>query len=227
MAGDRSFARASAAIAVLLAACGGPTPSSVPDASAAPSGAAPSVVPSASTSALATPGTPYSGADVLAAMRESRRPGGVPDELETDAVATTIAEQLWTWDGMPWATWNVGGACGPETCSLDVAGSPAGDPGTDLYTFDVDRGSGAVTLAGTDLHGHPPDLEARLDAAARGALDAARLEGLALVGVRWLPPPETDRYWLAYRSGGEEGSPGLDVVVDLATGEVRETDPGG
>jgi hypothetical protein len=187
---------------------------------------APSVAPSASTTRLASPGTPYTAADVLAAMRDSRRPGGVPDELETDALAAAIAEQLWTWDGEPWATWTVGGACGPDTCSVDVAGAPPGEAGTDLYSFEVDRGSGTLTPAGTDLHGYPPDLEARLDAVARRALDAARLEGLALVGLRWLPPPETDRYWLAYRSGGEEGSPRLDVIVDLATGDVLEVDSG-
>jgi hypothetical protein len=226
MAGHRWLARAGAASVLVVAACGGPAPSSAPDASVGPSDAAPSSVPSDSASTLATPGTPYSAADVLATMRDSRRPGGVPDELETDAVAAAVAEQLWTWDGEPWATWTAAGACGPDTCSLDVAGSPPGDAGTDLYSFEIDPSSGAVTLAGTDLHGHPPDLDARLDAVARGALDADRLEGLSLVGVRWRPPPETDRYWLAYRSGGEEGSPRLDVIVDLASGDVIEADAG-
>lgn len=226
MAGHRWLARASAASIVLVAACGGPTPSSAPDGSAEPSRAAPSAAPSGSTSTLATPGTPYTAADVLAAMRDSRRPGGVPDQLETDALAGAIAEQLWTWDGEPWATWSIGGACGPDACTLDVAGSPPGDAGTDLYTFELDVGSVTVALAGTDLHGYPPDLEARLDAVARGAIDAERLAGLSLVGVRWLPPPETDHYWLAYRSGGEEGSPRLDVMVDLASGDVIEARSG-
>lgn len=226
MAGHRWLARTGAASVLVVAACGGPAPSSAPDASAATASAAPSVAPSVSAGTLATPGTPYGAEDVLAAMRDSRRPGGVPDELETDAVAAAVAEQLWTWDGEQWATWTAGGSCGPGTCSLDVAGSPPGDAGTDLYTFEIDRGSGAVTLAGTDLHGHPPDLDARLDAVARGALDPDRLAGLSLVGVRWLPPPETDRYWLAYRTGGEEGSPRLDVIVDLASGDVFEVEPG-
>jgi hypothetical protein len=155
-------------------------------------------------------------------MRDSRRPGGVPDELETDAVATAVAAELWTWDGAPWQTWAVGGACGPDTCSLDVAGTPAGGAGTDLYSFSIGLDREAVTLVATDLHGYPAALEAELDAAARGVLAATDLEGLRLVAARWLPPPETDRYWLAYRTGGEEGSPRLDVLLDLASGEVLE-----
>jgi hypothetical protein len=159
-------------------------------------------------------------------MRDSRRPGGVPDQLETHAVAAAVAAQLWTWDGEPWGILSVGGACGSDACSLDVAGSTDGTAGTDLYSFAVEPGSGAVSLVDADLHAHPADLEAEMDAAARAALDEAQLEGLALVGARWLPPPETDRYWLAYRSGGEEGAPMLEVLLDLASGEVLRIEDG-
>jgi len=219
-------------VAALLAGCGAEAPPQSSDASpTSTTGHSPaaSVMPGSGGSAapgesLARPGTPYSPAEVLAAMRDSRRPGGVPDELETDAVASAVAAELWTWDGDPWLSWSAGGACGPQMCSLDVAGSPASAAGTDLYTFVIDAGSGAVTLASTDLHGHPTRLEARLHAIARRELEAADLDGLSLVGTRWLPPPDTDRYWLAYRSGGEEGAPRLDVLVDLASGEVLEID---
>jgi hypothetical protein len=227
MAGHRWPALAGATSVVLLAACGGPVPSAAPLASVDASRAAPSGAPSGATGSLATPGTPYAADDVLAAMRDSRRPGGVPDELETDALAEEVAAALWTWNGEPWTSWSIAGSCGPESCTLDVAGSPADGAGTDLYSFDVSRDAGAVSLAGTDLHGYPPDLEARLDAAARQSLAAASLEGLSLVSVRWLPPPETDRYWLVYRSGGEEGAPRLDALLDLATGEIIEVDAGG
>jgi hypothetical protein len=227
MAGHRWLALAGATCVVLLSACGGPMPSAAPDASVEASRAAPSGAPSGAAGTLATPGTPYTAGDVLAAMRDSRRPGGVPDELETDALAGEVAAELWTWDGEPWTSWSVAGSCGVESCTLDVAGSAANGAGTDLYSFDVFRETGAVALASTDLHGYPPALEARLDAVARGSLDAASLEGLSLVGVRWLPPPETDRYWLAYRSGGEEGAPRLDALLDLATGEIIEVDTGG
>lgn len=224
MARHARLSVAGAAILAVLAGCGGPAPTVTVSPSADPSRPPPSTVATASSGTFATPGTPYIAADLLAAMRDSRRPGGVPDELETDAVAGAIAERLWTWDGQPWATWTVAGSCGPASCSLDVAGDAPDGAGTDLYTFSIERSTGVVDVAGTDLHGYPPGLEARLDAIARGALDAADLEGLTLVGARWLPPPETDRYWLAYRSGGEEGAPRLDVVVDLATGAVSVVD---
>jgi hypothetical protein len=212
-------------MALLLAGCravGGPG-----TAPASPSAGAPSVEASIPASAgaaipLAQPGTPYGAADLLQAMRDSRRPGGVPDELETREIAAAIAAQAWTWDGEPWETLSLGGACGPDGCNLDLAGAPTGEEGTDLYSFSVDPGAGAVQLLATDLHGHPAALQTMLDAAARATLGSDRLEGLELVASRWLPPPDTDRYWLAYRSGGEEGSPGLDVLLDAASGEVLE-----
>ena len=217
--------------ALLLSACAvDATPlastAGEPSAPAASISAAPMSGAPSRAATLAIPGRPYDADDLLAAMRDSRRPGGIPDELETDAVASALAEQLWTWDGEAWEILSVGGACGPEACNLDVAGSTEGMAGTDLYSFAIDPESGAVSLAGTDLHAHPTELEAELDAAARAALDAAELEGLALVGARWLPPPETDRYWLAYRSGGEEGAPSLEVLLDLASGEVLEVERG-
>jgi hypothetical protein len=216
-------------LTLLLVACGTdarPSGSfSSLEPSTRPSASAPSAEPSVG-GTLASPDRPYVADDLLAAMRDSRRPGGVPDELETDTVAGAVAEMLWTWDGAPWEILAVSGACGPETCSLDVAGATAGG-GTDLYSFGVDAASGAVELLGTDLHGHPPALDAELDAAARAALDAEDLDGLALVGARWLPPPETDRYWLAYRSGGEVGAPGLEVLIDLASGEVLRAEEAG
>ena len=229
MARRRWFVRSGALTLFLLAACTSQPPSSAPGSvapSLAPITTAPASGAPSPDGTLASPGTPYDATEVLAAMRDSRRPGGVPDELETDAVAAALAAALWTWDGQQWASWSVGGSCGPETCSLDVAGSPSTGAGTDLYSFVVDRVGGGVMLSSTDLHGHPPGLDARLDAIARGALEPAALDGLRLVSGRWLPPPDTDRYWLAYRSGGEEGAPRLDVLVDLASGKVLEVDDG-
>ncbi|HEX6128804.1 MAG TPA: hypothetical protein VF071_07280 [Candidatus Limnocylindria bacterium] len=220
-----------AASLLLLAACraaGTPVASPVPVVSVPP--ASPAGSETAAPTAprpVAQPGTPYAATDLLAAMRDSRRPGGVPDELETEAIAGAIAERAWTWDGEPWESLSVGAACGPDACSLDLAGTPAGGAGTDLYSFAIDTASGAVELLSTDLHGYPADLEEELDAATRAVMDPDELDGLALVGARWLAPPDTGRYWLAYRSGGEEGSPGIDVLLDLTSGEVLEVaDPG-
>lgn len=217
-------------VAAALTACArGEPPGSAPPVAQSPD---PTATPAESRShpeaTLASPGTPYDATAILAAMRDSRRPGGVPDQLETEELAAAIAEQTWTWDGAEWESISIGAACGGGgECSLDLAGSPSGGAGTDLYSFSIDPAAGTVNLVSSDLHGHPAGLEAELDAAARDALQDDRLQGLALVGARWLPPPDTDRYWLAYRSGGEEGAPLLDVLLDLATGEVLEVTPGG
>ena len=152
-------------------------------------------------------------------MRDSRRPGGVPDQLETTPIATAVADQLWTWSGQPWTSISIGGSCGPERCSLDVAGMTAEAAGEDLYQLEI--AGGVVTLVGSQLGGYPPSLESELDAIARSDV-GDRLEGLILQSARWLPPPDLGRFVLAYRSGGEERSPALDVTVDLRTGEVVE-----
>jgi hypothetical protein len=162
---------------------------------------------------LSTPDRPYDVDAILQAMADSRRPDGVPDELQNRQVAASVAHAAWTWDGAPWEALAVSGSCGPELCSLELVGT---------------NGDGAgVELVAADLHAYPRDLEADLDAAARAALDPERLEGLALVSARWLPPPDRDRYLLAYRSGGEEGAPRLDILLDLATGEVIDVMEGG
>lgn len=216
------------AIALAVGACtrGTPPLSAPPDQQSRAPTATAAASPSHGEVMLASPGTPYDATAILAAMRESRRPGGVPDQLETEELAAAIAELTWTWDGAAWESISVGAACGGTACSLDLAGTPTGGAGTDLYSFSIDPAVGSVELVSSDLHGHPASLEAELDAAARGALAEDRLDGLALVGARWLPPPDTDRYWLAYRSGGEEGAPLLDVLLDVSTGEVLEVSPG-
>ena len=201
-------------VALALAACAGPGP----DATA--SLGQPATI-TADPSGPPAAGQPYDGAAMLAAMRDSTRPGGVPDELETNAVAHAVAAQIWTWDGQPWEALSVGGACGPAECDLDVAGSTDGMAGADLYTFTVDPASGDVTLQSTDLHGYPAALDAELDEMAR-AEAGDELDDMALVSARWQPPPDQARFWLAYRTGGEEGAPGLDLLLDTATGTILE-----
>jgi hypothetical protein len=115
----------------------------------------------------------------------------------------------------------IGGSCGPSGCTLDVAGSREGAAGADLYSFAVDS-NGDLRLVTSDLHAYDATLDQQLDAAAR-AIAGDQLAGLVYVGASWLPPPDGGRYWLAYRSGGEEGAPGLDLLLELATGSVIET----
>jgi hypothetical protein len=207
-------------LTLTIVACGGP-----PFGTASmPSGGAPSRASTGPAPSNSAPGRPYDLASVLAAMRDSQRPGGVPDELQTDAIAQAIGSQLWTWDGQPWLVLSIGGACGPSRCSLDVAGSRDDAVGADLYSFDIDVASGHVSLATSDLHAYPQAVDGQLDQAAK-AVAGAQLAGLTYISAQWLPPPDAGRYWLAYRSGGEEGAPGLDVLLDLATGELIETRP--
>jgi len=171
----------------------------------------------------AAPGLPYDAATLLAAMRDSRRPGGVPDPLETDAIAQALASQIWTWDGRPWSIIAVGGACAPRSCTLEIVGSREGAAGTDFYAFDVDA-DGTTTLVTADLHAYDAALDELLDRAARSAT-GDELAGFAYVGAGWLPPPDAGVYRLAYRTGGEEGAPGIDLLLHLASGRVVDREP--
>jgi hypothetical protein len=199
-----------------------PMPTTTPTQGADATPAA-SASPSATPDLVPEPGRPFDAADVLVAMRESRRPGGVPAELQTDEIADAVAEQVWTFDGEPWTDLVIGGSCGPETCTLEVAGRPDGALGEDLYVFSVTPSTRTVVLVSADLLGVPENLLDDLDATARAGVDQP-LEGLSLLGVRWLPPPDAGQYALAYRPGGEEGSCGLDVVLDAASETVVSAD---
>jgi len=203
-------------LALALTACAGTTPDATSNL-----GVPATATTAASAGLVPAAGQPYDAATMLAAMRESTRPGGVPDELETDPVASAVADEIWTWNGEPWQALSMGGACGPAECSLEVAGSTDGMAGADLYTLTVDPGSGQVALESTDLHAYPSTLDGELDAMAQAAA-GEELSELTFVSARWLPPPDQGRYWLAYRTGGEEGAPGLDLLLDAASGGIVE-----
>jgi hypothetical protein len=215
-------------LALLLAACrlAGQQPLSTTALPSSPPAATPQSTPASAAPTpggmLSSPGAPYDVDAILDAMAASRRPGGVPEVLQNRQVAASIAHAARSWDGNAWETLSISASCGPERCSVELAGEARGGAGTDLYSFSVDPEARRVELLASDLHGYPATLEADLDAVARAALDPKRLDGLALVSARWLPPPDTDRYLLAYRSGGEEGAPRLDILLDLATGEVLD-----
>jgi hypothetical protein len=209
-----------AAVAALaLAGCGTAAPpttsSGPPDASAA----APVALPD--------PGRPYDADGLLEAMRDSRRPGGVPTELQNPGIAAELAERLWTFDGSPWNAIAAGGSCGPSTCALELSGGSAATDGEDVWVFAIDPASGAVDVTSAALHAVPDETAAALDRWAR-ALDAdGLLDGLVYTAVRWLPPPADDRFRLAYRSGDEEGSCSVDLELDAAAGRITEVTPSG
>jgi hypothetical protein len=166
------------------------------------------------------PGRPYDSAAILEAMRASRRPGGVPNQLETDEIAAAVAETVWTIDGQPWTAMSIGGSCGGARCTLDVSGSHFGAPGEDLWALEVVPASGEVLVLESNLRSMPAELVANADHTAREAVGRIEAGGLQLVAAGWVPPPDY-RYVLSYRSGDEEGSCELEVVVDASTREVE------
>jgi len=151
------------------------------------------------------PGQPFDPATVLDAMRDSRRPDGVPDQLETDAIAAALAERIWTIDGQPWTTMSAGGSCGPVRCTLEISGSRAGGQGEDLWIFEVIPAGGEVAVIETNLRSVPSETADAVDRLARAADPRIDDAGLLLVSVRWLPPPDDETFELSYRSGNEEG----------------------
>ncbi|MBA2631674.1 MAG: hypothetical protein H0U86_01520 [Chloroflexi bacterium] len=197
-----------------------PSPTATPRATASPT-AGPTDV------ALPAPGRPFDAETILTAMRDSRRPGGVPDQLETAAIASALAEAIWTYDGRPWTTMAASGSCGAETCTLELAGARPGSQGDDLWIFDVRPADGTVEVATAELRGLPADLRPSLDALARSLLPDAALEGLLLTNARWLPPPDDGQFELAYRGDGEEGSCVVDLTLDAATPAIVGDPPGG
>ncbi len=171
------------------------------------------------------PGQPYDAAEILEAMRTSPRPDGVPHDVETDAVAGAIAEAIWTFDGASWDELVIGGSCAADSCLVEVAGSVAGTAGDDLWTFAVDPGSGEVTIETAELGAIPTATVEDLDELARSLVGAAELDGMLLTTATWQPPPTADHYTLSYRSGGEEGSCGLELDIDTAAEEIVDQRP--
>lgn len=214
----------------LVACQPAPSPSSPGESASSPgSSAEDSPSPTAEPSPTATPvitlapGRPYGALDVLEAMRGSRRPGGVPDQLEREPIVSAVADQLWTRDGSRWSEMVAGGSCGPQLCTLEIAGTLDGAVGEDLYIFEVNPGTGEAALQSADLRGLDQDIVDQLDAFARAHWPDAAPPG-PLTSARWQPPPRASVFVLSYRSGGEEGSPAVDAILDAAAGTVELLD---
>ena len=166
---------------------------------------------------LPAAGTPFDPATIMTAMSDSRRPGGVPDQLETESIAAAVAAAVVTFDGLPWTTMAASGSCGADSCTLELAGTRPDSHGDDVWIFDVRPAAGTVAVTTAELRGLPNAMLPAIDALARSLLPAAPLEGLLLTSVRWLPPPDGGRFALSYRGDGEEGSCGLDLSLDAVT----------
>lgn len=175
---------------------------------------------------LPAAGTPFDAAMIMTAMRDSRRPGGVPDQLETESIAAAAAAAVVTFDGLPWTTMAASGSCGADSCTLELAGTRPDSHGDDVWIFDVRPAGGTVAVTTAELRGLPNAMLPAIDALARSLLPAAPVESLLLTSVRWLPPPDGDQFALSYRGAGEEGSCGLDLTLDAVApgivGDVAE-----
>jgi hypothetical protein len=197
-----------ALVGFLVVACGAPGPSAT-------------VVPPSPIADLPEPGRPYAADDILDAMRDSRRPDGVAEELQTAAVAAAVADAIWTYGGEPWDAIVAGGSCGATACTLEVAGGRGG-VGGDTWVFSVDPASGGVELVDAELQAIPAELVTELDRAARLADDDGLLDGLLLTAARWIPPPADQVFGLAYRSGDEEQSCSVDLEIDAVRNVITE-----
>ena len=209
-----------AGMSVALVACSGPPPPS----------SAPVATPAASVVigdpgnpiSLRPAGRPFDAEDILQAMRDSVRPGGVAAELQTEAIAAAVADTIWTLQGDRWDAIASSGACDPDTCTLEVAGSAAGDAGEDVWVLSVDPATADVEVVNADLHAIPTTAAEAIDRLARAAEGGAALDDLLLTSVRWHPPPDDGTFALAYRSGDEEESCSIDVRLDIVSGELTE-----
>jgi hypothetical protein len=144
----------------------------------------------------------------------------VPDQLETDAIAAALAAATWTFDGRPWTTMAVSGSCGPESCSVELAGGRPESHGDDVWIFEVQPADASVTVTVAELRGLPNDLVPGLDELARSLLPASTLDGLLLTSARWLAPPDDGAFVLAYRGDGEEGSCVVDLTLDAVAPRI-------
>ena len=192
----------------------------------------PDATPTASATESATadlvpePGRPFEAADILLAMRESRRPGGVPQQLQTDEIARLVAYKLWTFTGEPWMDLVIGGSCGPETCTLEVAGRPEGAAEDDLYVFTVTPATPTVEITTTELRGLTRST-ANAVVDLLHAVEQLPDPRVAIVpSVRWLPPPDEGRYVVTVRSETDAGGCAIDYAVDAVERRVVSTEVG-
>lgn len=217
-------------VALVLVACTSDGIASLPPASPT-DGGLPTPTPVSTPSAAAStaplpslpfePGLPYTADDILTAMLASTRPGGVPAEISTPQVAAAVAESLITIDGTPWAAYSVGGSCGPSTCSLEVVGVRDDAAGEDVWRFAVDPSTGAVEVSDRDLAATPAAVTSSLDHTARRLIELPA--SLFLASARWMPADGNLAFVLSYRSGNEEESCSVDIVLDAARSEIIET----
>ena len=164
----------------------------------------------------------------MTAMRDSRRPGGVPDQLETEQIAAAVAAAVVTFDGLPWTTMAASGSCGTDSCTLELAGTRPDSLGDDVWIFDVRPADGTVAVTigraarrcRTSCCRHSTSWPGRSSRLRAWRASCSRAPGGS-------PRRTAEQFALSYRGDGEEGSCGLDVTLDAVTpgivGDVSQT----
>ena len=143
--------RLGAAVGILRPA--GPSPSAEVRRRAAPAS-------SARPPHQAEPGRPYDAAAVLAAMRDSRRPGGVADSSADRADCGRRGRPAVDLGRIGLDRLAMGGGCGADACRLEVTGSAEDPPGATPTPSRSSRPAARSQLTTADLHGYPATLEA-------------------------------------------------------------------
>ena len=213
-------------VAAALAACGPVMPSAT-DAGASkasPAGSPSTSVAPSPSPAADLPGRPYDGATLLALMRAQRQPA-LDASLVREDVANAMAQQVWTYDGMPYQATLFEAACEGPTCTVGLTGLPAfaTDPTfADTYRWVLDPGSAALQPEGAwpSLSGYPHELDAELAAEAQRLDTDGRLDGLQLSSARWVSDAGRRTFQLQFDDGLDPAS-GVSVLLNR-TDQVLE-----
>ena len=197
----------------------------------APSLGSPAATPSGigpSTSASIARGRPYSADTFEVILRDPAN--RITSELRQPWLAEILADEIWSWDGAPYARLRVFGSCKTRACRVEVDGVAAfvkildqsGDeqPGEDSVTLTLDRVDHQVTEVHRSLPGVPASILADAEQMARSLDVDHRLAGLPLYYGTWLLPPPDDAYELLFGNGTQEGQTTVTVVVDRAARRI-------
>jgi len=180
-------------------------------------------------------GRPYTAETIAVAMQDV--PVSFPPQLRTEAMARTLAERIWTYDGQPYRRLSFDASCdegGPPRCDLMMSGWPGFVPmegSRDTYYWIV-TGSGFDMLTPseaemrgypTGLRRYPPELTPQLDALARSLDTGGQLADQRFYGAGWAIPPPDDAFILTYAPGQERGH--ARALRDPRPGEPADHDP--
>jgi hypothetical protein len=94
--------------------------------------------------------------------------------------------------------------------------------GDDLWVFAISPTTATVEVVAAELRALPAELPIAVDQLVRSMDPDESLGGMLMTSLTWLPPPDDGRFLASYRSGGEEGSCGVDVTLDAVIAMIVE-----